>query len=192
MTARTARRTNRWSNWRRSARCPAWWCCGRPTPTRWSRPIATSCSCGTSRRRWCCRVNPCRRSTATSTHPASGVARGAYVLADAPDGKPEVILIASGSEVALAVACPRGAACRRHPLRVVSMPSWEIFEHQRKHIGQRAAAERDGARCRGAGLDLWLGALRRLVRPESSACIHSVRRPRSRSCNGNSGSSRIA
>ncbi|MEO8718350.1 MAG: transketolase [Burkholderiales bacterium] len=62
--------------------------------------------------------------------PASGVARGAYVLADAPGGKPEVILIASGSEVALAVAAHeqlQGAGIRS---RVVSMPSWDVFEQQ--------------------------------------------------------------
>jgi transketolase len=61
---------------------------------------------------------------------ASGLARGAYVLADAPGGEPEVILIASGSEVSLAVEAYeklRGDGIRA---RVVSMPSWEIFEHQ--------------------------------------------------------------
>ena len=62
--------------------------------------------------------------------PASGVARGAYVLADAPGGKPEVILIASGSEVSLAVQAHEKLLTEGIRSRVVSMPSWDIFEHQ--------------------------------------------------------------
>jgi transketolase len=62
--------------------------------------------------------------------PASGVARGAYVLADAPEGNPEVILIASGSEVSLAVEAHEKLLAEGIRSRVVSMPSWEIFEHQ--------------------------------------------------------------
>jgi transketolase len=62
--------------------------------------------------------------------PASGVARGAYVLADAPDGKPDVILIASGSEVSLAVQAHQQLLAEGVRSRVVSMPSWDIFEHQ--------------------------------------------------------------
>jgi transketolase len=61
---------------------------------------------------------------------ASGVAHGAYVLADAPDGKPEVILIASGSEVSLAVEAHEKLVDQGIRSQVVSMPSWEIFEHQ--------------------------------------------------------------
>ncbi len=62
--------------------------------------------------------------------PASGVARGAYVLADAPGGDPEVILIASGSEVSLAIAAHEELTAEGIRSRVVSMPSWEIFEQQ--------------------------------------------------------------
>src|SRR5882762_1312561 len=62
--------------------------------------------------------------------PASGVARGAYILADAPDGNPEVILIASGSEVSLAVNAHETLLAEGIRARVVSMPSWDIFEHQ--------------------------------------------------------------
>jgi transketolase len=61
---------------------------------------------------------------------ASGVARGAYVLADSPDGEPEVILIATGSEVSLAVKAHEELIAEGIRSRVVSMPSWEIFEHQ--------------------------------------------------------------
>jgi transketolase len=62
--------------------------------------------------------------------PASGVAHGAYVLADAPGGNPELILIASGSEVSLAVEAYERLLKDGIRARVVSMPSWDIFEHQ--------------------------------------------------------------
>jgi transketolase len=62
--------------------------------------------------------------------PASGVAQGAYVLADPPGGKPEVILIASGSEVSLAVEAHEKLLAEGIRSRVVSMPSWDLFEHQ--------------------------------------------------------------
>jgi len=62
--------------------------------------------------------------------PAAGVARGAYVLADAPGGKPELILIATGSEVCLAVEAHEKLSAEGVRSRVVSMPSWDIFEHQ--------------------------------------------------------------
>jgi transketolase len=62
--------------------------------------------------------------------PASGVARGAYVLADAPDAKPEVLLLATGSEVALCVAGYEQLKAEGIKSRVVSMPSWELFEQQ--------------------------------------------------------------
>jgi transketolase len=62
--------------------------------------------------------------------PAAGVAHGAYVMADASDGAPEIILIASGSEVALAVQAHATLMARGIRSRVVSMPSWDIFEHQ--------------------------------------------------------------
>jgi transketolase len=62
--------------------------------------------------------------------PATGVARGAYVLGDAPGGKPEVIIIASGSEVSLAVAAHEKLQADGIRSRVVSMPSWDIFDQQ--------------------------------------------------------------
>ncbi len=61
---------------------------------------------------------------------ASGVVRGAYVLADAPGGKPDVILIGTGSEVALCIAARDLLAAEQVAVRVVSMPSWELFEEQ--------------------------------------------------------------
>jgi transketolase len=62
--------------------------------------------------------------------PASGVARGAYVLVDAPDGNPDVILIASGSELSLAVEAHGKLVAEGIRARVVSMPSWELFDQQ--------------------------------------------------------------
>ena len=61
---------------------------------------------------------------------AAGAARGAYVMADAPGGPPEIILIASGSEVSLVVAAHETLTARGIRSRVVSMPSWDVFEHQ--------------------------------------------------------------
>jgi len=62
--------------------------------------------------------------------PATGVARGAYVLADPPGSNPEVILIASGSELSLAVEAHAKLLAEDIRSRVVSMPSWDIFEDQ--------------------------------------------------------------
>ena len=62
--------------------------------------------------------------------PASGVAKGAYVLADAEGGKPQIILIASGSEVSLAAEAHERLKKEGIRSRVVSMPSWDIFERQ--------------------------------------------------------------
>jgi transketolase len=62
--------------------------------------------------------------------PAAGLARGAYVLADAPDGRPDVLLLATGSEVALCVEAWEQLARDGIHARVVSMPSWELFEQQ--------------------------------------------------------------
>ncbi len=61
---------------------------------------------------------------------ASGVAKGAYILADAQDGKPSVILIGTGSEVSLCVSAWEKLSAEGIKARVVSMPSWELFEAQ--------------------------------------------------------------
>jgi transketolase len=62
--------------------------------------------------------------------PAAGVARGAYVLGDAAGGKPELILMASGSELSVCVAAYEKLTADGIKTRVVSMPSWELFERQ--------------------------------------------------------------
>jgi transketolase len=61
---------------------------------------------------------------------ASGLARGAYVLADAPGERPDVLLLATGSEVALCVEARDQLAGENIHARVISMPSWELFEQQ--------------------------------------------------------------
>jgi transketolase len=61
---------------------------------------------------------------------AAGVAKGAYILADAQGGKPDVILIGTGSEVSLCVAAYEKLSAEGIKVRVVSMPSWELFEKQ--------------------------------------------------------------
>jgi transketolase len=61
---------------------------------------------------------------------AAGLQKGAYVLADAPDGKPDVLLLATGSEVSLCIHAFEQLKTLGIKARVVSMPSWEVFEHQ--------------------------------------------------------------
>jgi transketolase len=61
---------------------------------------------------------------------ADGLRQGAYVLADAPGGKPDLILIGTGSELSLVVAAKEKLAAQNIQARVVSMPSWELFDRQ--------------------------------------------------------------
>ncbi|HEX5759880.1 MAG TPA: transketolase [Thermoanaerobaculia bacterium] len=66
----------------------------------------------------------------TGERAAEGVPRGAYVLADPPEGEPEALLLATGSEVSVALGAHRRLAEEGVRTRVVSMPSWELFEEQ--------------------------------------------------------------
>ena len=66
----------------------------------------------------------------TKFAPASGVAKGAYVLIDADGGKPDVILMGTGSEVHMCVEAREKLAAEGIKARVVSMPSWYLFEKQ--------------------------------------------------------------
>jgi len=68
----------------------------------------------------------------TQEKAAEGVAKGAYVLADAPNGKPDLLLLATGSEVPLCMQAREALAAKGIQARVVSMPSWELFERQPK------------------------------------------------------------
>ncbi len=81
---------------------------------------------------------------------ANGLRRGAYVLADAPNGKPDIILIATGSEVGLIVEASQKLIDKKISVRAVSMPCWELFDAQPQsyrdkvfppHIRSRLAVE---------------------------------------------------
>jgi transketolase len=67
---------------------------------------------------------------------AAALARGAYVLADPEDGEPELILIGTGSEVQLCVAAYEQLTAEGEKVRVVSMPSWELFDQQPREYRQ--------------------------------------------------------
>ena len=77
---------------------------------------------------------------------ASGVRRGAYVLADAGNGKPDVILMATGSEVGLCLEVYEKLKAEGVAARVVSMPSWELFEQQGKEYRDTVLPPRITAR----------------------------------------------
>src|SRR5262245_21101319 len=66
----------------------------------------------------------------TQYAPAAGLARGGYVLADAPDGHPDVLLLATGSEVSLCLAARERLLAEGVHARVVSLPCWELFDEQ--------------------------------------------------------------
>ncbi len=77
---------------------------------------------------------------------ATGLRRGGYVLADAPDGKPELILMATGSEVALIVAAREQLLARKIAVRLVSLPSWELFDAQPREYRDAVLPPAIGAR----------------------------------------------
>jgi transketolase len=118
-TARTGRRTSRSSSWSRCARFRAWSCFGPAM-----RTIAPSPGGHRALPPGAAHVGP------QPLAPAEGVARGAYVLAESSGDSPEIILIASGSEVSLAVEAHEKLRAEGVRSRVVSMPSWDIFEDQ--------------------------------------------------------------
>jgi len=78
--------------------------------------------------------------------PAEGLRRGAYVLTDAPNAKPELILIASGSEVGLILAAQQKLLEQKIAVRLVSMPSWELFEAQSPEYRESVLPNSVGAR----------------------------------------------
>ncbi|HEV2301096.1 MAG TPA: transketolase [Stellaceae bacterium] len=99
---------------------------------------------------------------------AAGLARGAYVMADAPGGAAEIILIASGSEVSLVVEAHEALAAEGIRSRVVSMPSWDIFENQPQSyresvlppgVGARIAVEQGSV----LGWERYVGAAGRVI-----------------------------
>ncbi len=94
--------------------------------------------------------------------PASGLQRGAYVLADLGKGKPEIILMASGSEVAIILEAGKRLAARGRRVRLVSFPSWEIFARQSAAYQRRVLPPEVKARIaveagRSLGWERWVG-----------------------------------
>jgi transketolase len=77
---------------------------------------------------------------------ADGLRSGGYVLIDAPGGKPELILIATGSEVALIVAAREKLLARNIALRIVSLPSWALFDAQPQEYRDAVLPPSVGAR----------------------------------------------
>jgi transketolase len=69
--------------------------------------------------------------------PESGVSRGAYVLSDAPDHRPDVLLLETSGEVSLCIAAYEQLKSERIKARVISMPSWELFESQSREYRDR-------------------------------------------------------
>jgi transketolase len=95
--------------------------------------------------------------------PASGLRRGAYVLADFGEGEPEVILMASGSEVSLILAAAGKLAAEGRNVRAVSFPSWELFEAQEQAYRDQVLPPQVGARLAveagvSQGWEKWVGA----------------------------------
>jgi transketolase len=99
---------------------------------------------------------------------AVGVARGAYVLTDVDGGTPDVLLLASGSEVSLALAARDELAAEGIAARVVSMPCWELFDRQPQayrdevlppQVRARVAVEQAST----FGWDRWVGDAGRVV-----------------------------
>jgi transketolase len=77
---------------------------------------------------------------------AAGLKKGAYVLSDTEDGTPDVILIATGSEVALALEAKKLLEAKKKRCRVVSMPSWELFERQSEEYRKKVLPPKVRAR----------------------------------------------
>ncbi|HSY85538.1 MAG TPA: transketolase C-terminal domain-containing protein, partial [Verrucomicrobiae bacterium] len=99
---------------------------------------------------------------------AAGVAKGAYVLADAPGGDPEVILIGTGSEVSLVADAHEALVAQGIRSRVVSMPSWDIFEDQSQEYRDSVLLPKVTARIaveQGStlGWDRYVGAAGRVI-----------------------------
>jgi transketolase len=100
--------------------------------------------------------------------PVAGVRRGAYVLADPPEGDPEVVLMASGTEVGLVVAAHEQLISEGVRSRVVSMPSWELFERQppeyREDVLPPAVTARVGVeQAESFGWDRYVGPSGRMI-----------------------------
>ncbi len=100
--------------------------------------------------------------------PASGLANGAYVLGGDPDETPDVILIASGSEVSLGVSAYEQLVAEGIKARVVSMPSWELFDRQTQEYRDSVLPPQVTARvvieqASSFGWDRWAGSTGQII-----------------------------
>ena len=107
-----------------------------------------------------------------------GVRRGAYVLADPPEGDPEVIIMATGTEVALGVAAYEQLTEEGVRARVVSMPSGSCSSARTRTTARRCCRCRSPRASASSRLRLRLGPLRRPDRARRSPCASSARPPR--------------
>jgi len=104
--------------------------------------------------------------------PAEGVAKGAYILKDYGQGQPELILIATGSEVSLIIAAAEVLSQEGHTVRVVSMPSWELFKQQTQEYRDSVLPPNIKARLAveaaiSMGWEKWVGTEGRIISIES-------------------------
>ena len=99
--------------------------------------------------------------------PSLGLTRGGYILAEARGGPPEVILIGTGSEVALCLEAYEQLAKEGVRARVVSMPSWELFDDQDKTYRDFVLPPDVQARVSvEEGIRLWLEQIHRFAGPQ--------------------------
>ena len=119
---------------------------------------------------------------------AAGVARGAYILADAEGGKPEVILMATGSEVYLCIDAYEKLKAEGIKARVVSMPSWDLFEHQDQSYRDRCFRRTSPRESRSSRPRPSDGRNTRERKDASSACTLLERPRRSKICRRSSAS----
>ncbi len=102
----------------------------RPTPTKWPRRTGSILPLKNQPAALVLTRQNLPTLDRTKYASAAGLQRGGYVLADAPDGKPEVILIGTGSEVSLCVAAYEKLSAEGIKARVVSLPCWQLFDAQ--------------------------------------------------------------
>ena len=109
---------------------------------------------------------------------AAGLARGAYVLADPDDGKPDVILIGTGSEVAPCLKAQEELKQEGIAARVVSMPSWELFEQQDAEYREQVLPPPSARASRWRWARSSAGTVMSARTAPRSACTLSARRRR--------------
>jgi transketolase len=130
MLGETGRRINRSSISRVCGRCLTSSCCVRQTRTRSLKLGAWRCSATNNRFALVFTRQKLPVIDRTACAGAEGVAHGAYILADCPQGEPQLVLMASGSEVHVALGAFEKLTADGVRVRVLSFPSWELFQGQ--------------------------------------------------------------